>query len=436
MAQLAVSLDAELAYYDLLITKLAYQQRQEPRRRRREKRLWIKPWRRMRPVMGQFVLLMDHLRVHDNASFKNLTRVTPNKFFQICDRLRPRIEKQYTNMRETLEPELRLAIAMRYYASGDKYISLDYNWFVAHNTIGQIVNEVTEAIIEEYSEEVLPIPTTPEGWKEVAERFSKRWNFHHVLGALDGKHVAIRCPAKSGSIHYNYKKYYSIILLALVDGAYRFLWLDAGSPGSQSDAQIWNRCELLNAIEANTIGLPEPEKLPDDHGEDGEDGEEAPEIPYFIVGDAAFALRTFMMKPFGARYLSHKERVFNYRLSRARRIVENAFGILAQRFQCLLTTMRQTPEHVTAIVIACCCLHNMLINDNPRLARGLVDEEDENHNIIEGSWREEASLADGNRDAARNTGTQAGKDVRQYLCDYYNSPKGAVEWQDRMASRQ
>ena len=194
-----------------------------------------------------------------------------------------------------------------------------------------------------------------------------------------------------------------LILMALVDGNYRFIWLDAGANGSCSDAQIWNRCELLAAIEQKKIGIPEPEPLP---------GEEE-EVPYFIIGDDAFALRTFMMKPFSSRDLTHPHKVFNYRLSRARRIVENAFGILAQRFQCLLTTMRQTPEHVTAIVLACCCLHNLLLNDNPNLGRGMVDAEDEHHEIVLGNWREERCLGDGTKDNnAKNTSSKQGKDVR------------------------
>ena len=63
------------------------------------------------------------------------------------------------------------------------------------------------------------------------------------------------------------------------------------------------------------------------------------------------------MKPFSARRLPDEERIYNYRLSRARRVVENAFGIMANRFGCLLTTMSQNPETVTSIVLACCMLH-------------------------------------------------------------------------------
>ena len=76
---------------------------------------------------------------------------------------------------------------------------------------------------------------------------------------------------------------------------------------------------------------------------------DAKDMPYFIIGDDAFPLRTWLMKPFSRRNLENDQRIFNYRLSRARRIVENAFGILANIFQCLRTTMRQQPKTVESI---------------------------------------------------------------------------------------
>ena len=78
----------------------------------------------------------------------------------------------------------------------------------------------------------------------MAAEFSSRWNSHHTLGAIDGKHVAIRCPSNGGSLYYNYKGFHSIILFALVDANYKFMWMDVGVNGSSSDAQIFNQLQL------------------------------------------------------------------------------------------------------------------------------------------------------------------------------------------------
>ena len=72
-------------------------------------------------------------------------------------------------------------------------------------------------------------PTDPEDWKKIEERFRNRWNILHAIGALDGKHIAIKKPKKSGS---EYKKgYFSLVLLALVDADYKFLRVNVEASG-------------------------------------------------------------------------------------------------------------------------------------------------------------------------------------------------------------
>ena len=88
---------------------------------------------------------------------------------------------------------------------------------MAHNTISLFVPQVCDAITEEYQDGVLVTPTTPDGWKEVAEGFGRRWNFYHACRAIDGKHIRIKKPSMSGSAFHNYKGFFSIVLLGLVD---------------------------------------------------------------------------------------------------------------------------------------------------------------------------------------------------------------------------
>ena len=136
---------------------------------------------------------------------------------------------------------------------------------------------------------------------------------------VDGKHVAIRCPKNGGSLYYNYKGFHSLILLVLVDAKYKFPWVDVGTNGSSSDAQIFNYCDLCSGIVDGNLDIPVADPLPgDDRG-----------MPYFLIGDDPFSLRTWLMKQVSARGLHDEERIFNYRLSHARRVVENAFGIMS-----------------------------------------------------------------------------------------------------------
>ena len=145
---------------------------------------------------------MEELRVEDVRAFKNFLRMDPDMFQELLQRLVPRL----------------------YLASGDNYHSLMYSFRVPHNTISKVIPEVCEAIIAEFAEEVIECPTTEQQWRGIADQFSNRWQFQHCLGALDGKHIAIKCPKNAGSEFYNYKGFHSIILMALVDGDYKFSW--------------------------------------------------------------------------------------------------------------------------------------------------------------------------------------------------------------------
>lgn len=208
-----------------------------------------------------------------------------------------KIKKRNTWYRKCTDPGLRLAITLRYLATGDSYHTLMYDFRVAQNTICGIVREVCEAIVYVYSEDVLLTPTEPKQWKAIADQFEAKWQFPHTLGALDGKHVPIRCPKNGGSLYYNYKGYHSIVLMALVDADYKFRWVNIGAQGEFSDAQIWNQSDLKQAIERGLMGLPTPTPFP---------GDDKP-LGYYIIADDAFGMRTWLMKPFSRRCLMKRE---------------------------------------------------------------------------------------------------------------------------------
>ena len=142
-------------------------------------------------------------------------------------------------------------------------------------------------------------PTYPEDWKKIEERFRNRWNVPHAVGALDGKHIAIKKPKKSGNEYFNYKGYFSLVRLALDYADYKFLWVNAGASGSSSDAQIFNYSKQKRRIENGTLGLSPPEPL----------GPGVPDLHYFLLGDEAFALMPWLVKPYSRHQLTREERI-------------------------------------------------------------------------------------------------------------------------------
>ena len=224
--------------------------------------VWTRQWLLERPLYGQYEKLLTQLAAQDIASFKNFLRVSPEMFHQLVVRLTPYLQKQDTNMRKALPVGLRVAVTLRYLATGDSYKSLQYGFRVANNTICNFIPETCEAIIREFGDEFLKCPQTAAEWKKVAKGYQTRWNFPNTLGALDGKHIALRRPHHGGSVYYNYKGFHSIVLLALVDANYRFLYIDVGCNGSVSDGGVFRDTSLAKAIEAGTAGIPEDDPLP------------------------------------------------------------------------------------------------------------------------------------------------------------------------------
>lgn len=332
----------------------------------------------------------------------------------------------YVNrVRAPLEPGQKLLITLRFLATGTAYRSLRFELRVPHNTISVVVREVCDAIFRSYRDEAFSLPATTEDWRKVARGYSQKWNFHHCVGAIDGKHIAIRKPPKSGSVYYNYKGFYSIVLLALVDSNYTFMWADVGAPGSCSDGGVFNRGSLKRRLADNTLGLPPPEPIPGDDKN----------IPYFIIGDDAFPMATYLMKPFPLRLLTPPQRIFNYRLSRGRNTVENSFGILANRWRCLLTTLNVPPRTARKVVKGCITLHNVMRKRYAQEQAGEMDREDGDGNVIRGRWRDGRTLTS-NRGLVGNRAMRAAKEQRNYLMDFYNSPAGSLPWQDRIVNVQ
>lgn len=268
---------------------------------------------------------------------------------------------------------------------------------------------------------LLQVPETENEWLKIANEFERKWQFNHCVGAIDGKHILIEKPPDSGSIYYNYKGTFSIVLLGIVNANYEFIYVNAGTNGSISDGGVFNHTSFHEKLLSKQLHLPGPSILPSSDVV----------APYCLVADSAFAMHENLLKPYPQKNLTHDKRIYNYRLSRARRIVENTFGILAERFRVFKKPITINVENVPIIVMASCFLHNFLRKKSANyVTRNCVDREDTEDNTFRpGDWRVNDISVGLNRSERQRTAD--GNAVRQIFTEYFNN-QGRVDFQERM----
>ena len=274
-------------------------------------------------------------------------------FYFILEKIGHLIEKQVVT-EVPIPPDFRLAITLYKLARGDYTYTIGEMCGLAKSTICTIVRETCAVIINTLWDEFVKrhFPVSEDDIQHCMELFGQEWQFPYAFSAVDGSHLPIKCPnggAEAMKQYFNFKGFYSIVLMALVDAKYRFIWASAGAPGNTHDSTLLQSTDLWREIVSGEK-IPNVMQLIDDV-----------EIPPLILGDGAFPLRTFLMKPHGDAVLSDEKRYFNFRHSRARLVTEGAFGRLKSRFRVLFRKCESNKETVKLFGLACVVLHNLCI---------------------------------------------------------------------------
>lgn len=262
----------------------------------------------------------------------------------------------------------------------------------------------------------MPKPTE-ESWAAIEEDFRRIWNFPNCIGAIDGKHVAIRSPHKSGSQYFNYKKFFSTVLLAVVDAKYKFIIVDCGAFGRNSDGGILSNSKLGQKLQNQTLRIPPNKCLPGTNVS----------LPHVFVADEAFPLSKNIMRPYPGNQLigDRDKKVFNRRLSRSRQTVESAFGILTMKFEIFERSLKVQPRHLHSIILACTCLHNYIIDSDPVMILQDKSHRGRNHTLLHNVHSHDDD----------NLQLQNIMAIRDNFKQYFNSPSGSLHWQNDIVER-
>ena len=343
---------------------------------------------------------------YSEARFKKTFRISRSTFKYILNRIGPFLARE-TVTEDPISPELRLALCLYRLGRGDYLYTVAEMAGVGVSTVCSIVNEVCQVLVDHLWSECVSshMPKTQDDFMKKMLDMDEFWQFPCCWAAIDGCHIPIKCPPgglEACKEYHNFKNFYSIVLMGLVDSHYRFVWGSCGFPGNSHDAVIFRSTDLWNSIQEGFI--PTIGKAVGDIT-----------VPPLIVGDSAFPLRSWLMKPFTNAVLTPQQHYFNYRLSRARMVTEAAYGQLKGRWRVLLRKSESSRDQARITTLACMVLHNICIMQGDAISRKLdlsLDESggkrnrEELRKIIQ--MRDCTSIRDASHEATK---------VRHALCE-------------------
>ncbi|KAF4517884.1 hypothetical protein B566_EDAN001838 [Ephemera danica] len=305
---------------------------QKKKNRRPCRRFAVRPVLQTRKLKGEFATFFKEIKDDDPEYFFKYTRMSRDTYLRLLQLVGPKLQKKCRTGRK-IPAEERLAFTLRYLSTGDSQLSCSWTYRIGRSTASMIIQETT--VLQPL---VLEPPTRTQ-WKAIADEYLLFWNLAHCCGGIDGKYIYMQAPPNTGSIYFCHKSMFALVMMALCDARYRFIWVDIGAPGSESDGGILQRSDLGLALHNRMLNLPAPDLLPNSNVT----------FPYYFVGDEAFPLGPSLMRPYPGKFLEREKKVFNYRLSRARRTIENAFGIFVARWRIFKKPIQATTKTVTTV---------------------------------------------------------------------------------------
>ncbi|XP_023311315.1 protein ALP1-like [Anoplophora glabripennis] len=356
--------------------------------------------------------------------------MAPEMFDNLLHLVGPRLQKDRRG--GSLSPDHRLAITLHYLAEGCSMQEIARGFRIGKATVHVIISETTQILWEILMPLVLPVPTT-EMWRAIAGGFYRRWNIPNCVGAVDGKHIHIQAPNYSGSEFFNYKKGFSLVLMATCDAYYRFVLVDIGGAGSNHDSVVFQESGFGMAMFNGQLNLPNAQNLPNS----------TIKMEHFFVADQAFPLHKNIMRPYPGHQLGDAKNIFNYRLSRARRTIENTFGILVQRWRILRRPIIANIHLCENITKATIVIHNFIqrgemdipASESKYCGMGRRDYIDENGVLHAGTWNNVPCNLRSVGRLSSNNASQCSKEARNMLQEYFLSKEGCLPWQWEYVSR-
>ena len=274
-------------------------------------------------------------------------RVTKGTFTFLLDSIGREIYHPDTSMRCAISIERRLALTLYFLASTAEYRTIANLFGVSRSFVCICVKDVCRAITNLLSKVI----SFPQGDQllHVIDGYDRKWGFPMCAGAIDGTHIPILAPTESHAEYVNRKGYHSIIMQAVVDCDYLFRDVVIGWPGSVHDARVFSNSAIF--MKGNEQKLFPSDLTEEINGED---------VSPLILADPAYPLLPWLIKGYPQNNEAPRhQKLFNYRLSRARMTVENTFGRWKGRFTRFSKRVDMEVSTLVSVTHASCILHNL-----------------------------------------------------------------------------
>nr|CAI5852533.1 unnamed protein product [Callosobruchus analis] len=275
-------------------------------------------------------------------------RVGKDTFMFIVNELRVSLQPKgniLNSSRTISSVEKKVAIALFYLASVCEYRVVGHTFGIHKSTVHNIVHEFVNAVNKVLLHRFIKMPTEAEAI-EVASYFQQTTVLPNIIGAIDGTHIPIKPPRQGHRDFINRKGWASVILQGVVDAKYRFMDICVKNPGATHDASVLTGSDLFRNVHTT---------MPKSSVQVG-----GRQVSYVLLGDAAYPLLPWLMKPYPSRHITPPQDSFNVYTSAGRVVVENAFGRLKARWRRLLKQCDVDHKFVPKLVAACCTLHNII----------------------------------------------------------------------------
>ena len=332
-------------------------------------------------------------------------RVRKETFEFILNKISRDITHKDTTMRKAISPRRRLALTFYYLASTAEYRTISNLFGVSVSFVCNCIKEVCEAI-RRHSSNVIKFPTGVE-ILQVIQEYENKWGFPMCAGCIDGTHIPILAPNENHKDYVNRKGFHSIQMQAVVDSRYLFRDVVVGWPGSVHDARVLSNSAIFKKGVDNTLF-------------DGVESRiiQGNDVPPLILGDPAYPFLPWLMKRYPENNDTPRvQRVFNYRLSRARMTVENTFGRFKGRFKRFSKRVDMEVSSLVNVVLSSCILHNICEAQNNEFLPDWVNQQC-HEQLPEG------------REVDINVNIADAEDIREALAAYFVSPQGVLPHQE------